>query len=153
MASIFPDEGLDYLLNIAFKGGTVDTTLYVGLFTSQTASTVPARTAIGGASPSGWTEMSAASGTYSRQAIATGDWGSPATNGDGRRIALSAAETFTGFVGAAAANGFFIATNSASGAGDTILYFANFDSAAARTFASTSDELDLTARVQLNGIV
>ena len=151
MAEIFPDEGLDYLLNLAFKGATQDTTLYVGLFTSQTASTVPARTATGGASPSGWTEMAASSGTYARQAITTSDWGSPATNGDGRRLTLSAAEQFTGFVSAAAANGFFLATNSAAGAGDTILYFANFDSAAARSFASVSDILNLTPRVQFDG--
>lgn len=151
MAEIFVDEGLDYLLGIAYKGGTVDTTLYVGLFTSQTASTVPARNATGGAVPSGWTEMSASSGSYARIAIATGDWGSPSTNGNGRRIATSAAKTFTGFVGAAAANGFFIATNSASGAGDTILCFANFDSGVARTFASVSDSLALTPRQQFDG--
>lgn len=151
MAEIITDEGLDYLLGIAFKGGTVDTTLFLGLFTSQTASTVPARTATGGASPSGWTEMTASSGSYARIAIATGDWGAAATNGNGRRIALSAAKQFTGFVGAAAANGFFIATNSASGAGDTILAFSNFDSGAARTLASTSDQLNVTARMQFDG--
>lgn len=151
MAEIIPDEGLDYLLGIAFKAGTVDTTLYIGLFTSQTATTCPARTATGGASPSGWTEMTASSGSYARIAIATGDWGAPATNGNGRRIALSAAKQFTGFVGAAAANGFFIATNSASGAGDTILAFSNFDSGAARTLASVSDQLNVTARMQFDG--
>lgn len=151
MAEIVPDEGLDYALGALFKGGTVDTTLYLGLFTSQTASTVPARTATGGASPSGWTEMVASSGTYARIALATGDWGAAATNGSGRRIALSAAKQFTGFVGAAAANGFFIATNSASGAGDTVLMFSNFDSGVARTFATTSDALNLTPRVQLDG--
>lgn len=151
MAEIIPDEGLDYMLGVLFKGGTQDTTLFLGLFTSQTASTVPARTATGGASPSGWTEMAAASGSYARIALATSDWGAAATNGSGRRITLSAAKSFTGFVGAAAANGFFIATNSASGAGDTILAFANFDSGAARTFSSTSDVLNLTPRMQLDG--
>jgi hypothetical protein len=150
MAETFVDEGLDYLLGIAFKAGTVDTTLFVGLFTSQTASTVPARTATGGASPTGWTEMTASSGTYARIAIATGDWGAAATNGSGRRISLSAAKTFTGFVGAAAANGFFIATAAASAGGDTVLFFANFDSGAARTFAATADSLALTARVQFD---
>lgn len=150
MAETFTDEGLDYLLGIAFKGATVDTTLYLGLFTSQTASTVPARTATGGASPSGFTEMTASSGTYARIAVATSDWGSAATNGNGRRISLSSAKTFTGFVGAAAANGFFVATNSASGVGDTTICFANFDSAAARTFASTSDSLALTARMEFD---
>ena len=123
MAEIFVDEGLDYLLGIAFKAVAVDTTLYMGLFTSQTAGTCPARTATGGAVPAGWTEMTAAGGAYARIAIATGDWGAYATNGNGRRIALSAAKQFTGFVGAAAANGFFIATLVASGAGDIILYF------------------------------
>lgn len=117
MAEIIPDEGLDYMLGVLFKAGTVDTTLFLGLFTSQTATTVPARTATGGAVPSGWTEIGASSGSYARIAIATGDWGAAATNGNGRRIALSVAKQFTGFVGTAAANGFFIATNSASGAG------------------------------------
>ena len=151
MAEIFPDEGLDYLLGIAFKAGTVDTTLYLGLFTSQTATTAPARTATGGAVPSGWTEMTASSGSYARIAIATGDWGAAATNGNGRRIAFSAAKTFTGFVSAAAANGFFVATNSASGAGDTIVYFSNFDSGASRSLASVSDQLQITARAQFDG--
>jgi hypothetical protein len=151
MAEIFPDEGLDYLLGIAFKAGTVDTTLFMGLFTSQTATTVPARTATGGASPSGWTEMTASSGSYARIAVATGDWGAAATNGSGRRIALSAAKQFTGFVGAAAANGFFLATNSASGAGDVLIYFSNFDSGVARTMAATGDQLNITARAQFDG--
>ena len=150
MAETFTDEGLDYLLGIAFRATTVDTTLFVGLFTSASASTVPARTATGGAAPSGWTEMTASSGSYARVAVATGDWGAASTNGSGRRISLSAAKTFTGFVSSAAANGYFIATNSASGAGDTILGFANFDSAAARSLASVSDTLNLTARVQFD---
>jgi hypothetical protein len=151
MAEIAPDEGLDYMLGVLFKAGTVDTTLYIGLFTSQTASTVPARGATGGASPSGWTEMTASSGSYARIALATGDWGSAATNGSGRRIALSAAKTFTGFVSGAAANGYFIATNSASGAGDTVLAFANFDSGVARSLATTSDTLAITPRMQFDG--
>lgn len=151
MAEIVPDEGLDYMLGVLFKGGTQDTTLFLGLFTSQTASTVPARSATGGAVPAGWTEMSASSGSYARIALATGDWGAAATNGNGRRITLSAAKQFTGFVGAAAANGFFIATNSASGAGDTILAFANFDSGAARTLANVADQLNVTPRMQLDG--
>lgn len=148
MAENFTDEGLDYIMSVIYKGGTQDTTLYAGLFTSQTASTVPARTATGGAAPSGWTEQTASSGTYARIAIATGDWGAPATNGSGRRIVLSAAKAFTGFVSAAPANGFFIATNSASGAGDTIIYFANFDSGVSRSNATTSDTINVTARTQ-----
>lgn len=152
MASIIPDAGLDYILGVILAGTTVDTTLYLGLFTSQTATTVPARSATGGASPSGWTEMTASSGSYARIAISTSDWAAAATSGDGRRRTLSAAKTFTGFVSSSAANGFFIATNSASGSGDTVIAFANFDSATARSFASTSDTLAVTPSVRLDGI-
>lgn len=151
MAEIFLDEGLDDILGVYFKAGTQRTTLYAGLFTSQTASTVPARTATGGASPTGITEMTASSGTYARQAIAAANWGSAATNGSGRKITKSAAVTFSGFVGAAPANGFFLATASASGAGDKLVYAANFDSGVARTFATTSDSLALTPSAQLDG--
>ena len=151
MAEIFPDESLDFILSETFKGGTQDTTLYLGLFTSQTATTVPARTATGGATPSGWTEMTASSGSYARIAIPTSDWGAASTNGSGRKISLSAAKTFTGFVSSAAANGYFIATNAASGAGDTVLLFANFDSGVARSLATVSDQLSITPTVQLDG--
>lgn len=150
MAETFTDEGLDYILGVAFRGVTPDTTLFLGLFTSQSATTVPARTATGGAVPSGWTEMTASSGTYARQAITTGEWGAPATNGSGRRIALTAAEQFTGFVSAAAATGFFIATNNVSGAGDTVIFFANFNSAVTRVLATVSDQLNLTPAVQFD---
>lgn len=150
MAETFTDEGLDYILNTLFRGGAVDTTLFVGLFTSQTATTVPARSSTGGATPSGWVEMTASSGTYARIALATGDWGAPATNGSGRRITTSAAKTFTGFVSSSSATGFFIATHAASAAGDTILCFANFDSGVARMLATTSDQLLLTPSIQLD---
>lgn len=150
MAEIFPDEGLDYCLGVVFDAAAQDTTFFVGLFTSQTPTTCPARTATGGAVPSGFTEMTASSGTYARQAISSGAWGSPSTVGNGRKISAPQA-TFTGFVGAAAANGFFIATNAASGAGDVIIAFANFDSAVARTFAVVADQLLLTPSVQLDG--
>lgn len=150
MAEIYPNEGLDYMLGVVFDAATQDTTFFVGLFTSQTPTTVPAATATGGAAPAGWTEMTASSGTYARQAISAGAWGAPATNGAGRRI-TGPAVTFTGFVGAAAANGFFVATNNASGAGDTIIYFSNFDSGVSRTFAALADSLQVTPRAQFDG--
>jgi hypothetical protein len=150
MAEIFPDEGLDYCLGVVFDALAQDTTFFVGLFTSQTASTCPARTATGGAAPSGFTEITASSGTYARQAISAGAWGALSTVGNGRRFSAPQV-TFTGFVGAAAANGFFISTLVASGAGDIILCFANFDSAVARTFAVVADQLLLTPSVQFDG--
>ena len=138
------------MLGVVFDAATQDTTFFVGLFTSQTPTTVPAATATGGAAPAGWTEMTASSGTYARQAISAGAWGAPATNGAGQRI-TGPAVTFTGFVGAAAANGFFVATNNASGAGDTIIYFSNFDSGVSRTFAALADSLQVTPRAQFDG--
>jgi len=150
MAEIFPDIGLDYALGVVFDALAQDTTFFVGLFTSQSPTTVPARTIVAGASPSGWTEMGVTSGTYARQAITAGGWGSPSTVGNGRKI-TSEQETFTGFVGDAAANGFFIATLVASGAGDVVIFFANFDSGVARTFATVSDQLLLTPSAQFDG--
>jgi hypothetical protein len=148
MAEIFTDEGLDYALGVLFKAGTVDTTLYIGLFTSQTASTVPARTATGGASPSGWTE--AAYTSYARVAISTGGWGAASTNGSGRKIAGAQATFPTVGASGATVNGYFIATNSASGAGDTTICFANFDSAIARVLV-TNDVIKVTPSVQFDG--
>lgn len=148
MAEIFPDEGLDYCLGVVFDATTQDTTFFVGLFTSQTASTVPARTATGGAVPSGWSEATFTN--YARQAISSGAWGAPATNGSGRKI-TGPQVTFPP-VGASGntVNGFFIATNSASGAGDTIIYFANFDSGVARVLV-TGDIEKVTPAAQFDG--
>ena len=149
MAEIFVDEGLDKIMGIFPKNGTNVATLYIGLFTSQTATTVPARTATGGASPSGWTEATGTS--YARQSIAAASWGAAATNGSGRRT--SAAQVTFPTVGAGGwgtVNGFFIATNSASGSGDTIIYFANFDDSTAVTL-NAADVIKVTPSMQLDG--
>lgn len=150
MAEIFVDEGLDLIINTFLKNGTPPASLYVGLFTSQTATTVPARTATGGASPVGFTEMTASSGSYARQAIAAASWGAPATDGSGRASAGPQVD-FTGFVSAANANGYFIATQSAPGASDKILHFANFNSGLARGLAATTDHIQVTPTVVFNG--
>lgn len=127
MAETYTNEGLDFILGVFPLDDTAKpTNLYLGLFTSQTASTVAAVTATGGASPSGWTE---ATGTgYARQAIVNTAWGAAAASGIVGRQTTGPQVTFT--VGAGAwgtVNGFFLATNSASGAGDKIILFANFD--------------------------
>ena len=149
MASIFPDAGLDAIIGIFPKNGTNLATTYIGLFTSQTASTVPARTATGGSSPSGWTEVTGTD--YARQSIASSSWGANAENGSGRR-STAGQVTFpaAGSGGWTAANGFFIATQSASGASDVILYFANFDDTTAVTLSAT-DVIKVTPRIQFNG--
>jgi hypothetical protein len=149
MAEIFPDEGLDKIMGIWPKNGTNTASLYIGLFTTQTASTVPARTATGGASPSGWTEATGTS--YARQAIAAASWGAASTNGNGRKITAGQVTFPTvGAGGWGTVNGFFIATASASGASDVVIYFANFDDTTARTL-SASDVIKVTPSMQLDG--
>ena len=150
MAEIFTDEGIDKIMGVFPKNGTNVATLYLGLFTSQTASTVPARTATGGAAPAGWTE--AAGAGYARQAVAAAGWGAQSTNGSGRKS--TAAQVTFPTVGAGvnwgAANGFFLATNSASGAGDVIIYFANFDAGLARSLVEGVTE-KVTPSMQFDG--
>jgi hypothetical protein len=147
---MFPDEGLDKILSIFPKNGTNLASLYIGLFTSQTETTVPDRDATGGAAPSGFTE---ATGTaYARQEIAAASWGANADNGDGRRSA-AAQVTFptVGAAGWGTVNGFFIASNALSEAGDTLIYFANFDDVTAVTL-NENDVIKVTPRIQINGI-
>lgn len=148
MAEIYVDEGLDKILGIVPKNGTNLASTYIGLFTGLTGSTVPARTATGGAAPAGWTEVTGTS--YARQAIAAGSWGSPSTNGNGRKIAAGQV-TFPTAGGAwTRADGFFIATNSASGAGDVLIYFSNFDDTTSVTLAS-GDAVKVTPTMQFDG--
>jgi hypothetical protein len=73
----------------------------------------------------------------------------PVDDTSGRKT-TAAEVTFTSFVSAAAANGFFIASNSASGAGDTLLFAANFDSGVARSLATVSDQLKITPTAVFN---
>ncbi len=140
MANIYPDEGLDAILGVFPKGGTTYTTLYLGLFTSQTATTVPGRAA------TGWTE---AGGTnYARQAIAAADWSSPATDSTGRKVTASQV-TFpaAGSGGWGTVNGFFLATDPTAGA---VIYFANFDDETAITIHA-GDILKIQASMTLLG--
>lgn len=126
MAEIFVDEGLDFILSVFPKNGANTGTLYLGLFTSQTASTVPANTAVLGATPTGITETMYTN--YARQSIASTSWGantaltSPVV---GRRTTAGQVTFPTvGAVGGAAINGFFLASALTAG---TLIFAANFD--------------------------
>ncbi len=149
MANIYVDEGLDAILGVFPKNGTNFSTLYMGLFTSQTATTVPARSATSGAVPSGWTE---ASGTnYARQAVAAGDWGVPVTDSTGRKVtAAQVTYPAAGSGGWGIVNGFFLATQSAAGVGDKIIHFANFDDDTAVT-VNAGDILKITPSITVLG--
>lgn len=124
MAEVFPDEGLDYILGVIPKAGSTPATLYIGFFTSQTASTVPAGTAVL-ATGTGVTE---ATGTaYARQSIASASWGAIAAGGGGRRTTAGQVTFPTvGAGGWGTLNGFFIATTAGAGTGIAV-YYANFD--------------------------
>jgi hypothetical protein len=109
---------------------------------------VPASTATGGASPSGWTEATGTS--YARQSIAAGSWGAAAAGTGGRKSAAGQVTFPTVGSGAwGTINGFFIATNSASGSGDKTIFFANFDDTTAIVSAA-GDVIKVTPTWQIN---
>jgi len=148
MAEIFTDAGIDYILGIIPKGGALGT-LSLGVFTSQTPTTVPTRTQTLGA---GITEPASGTGGYARVTIATGDWGAASTNGNGRRI-TSAQKSFPETTAAwnpASANGSFIATGTTVGAG-TVIYAANFDDGLAANMNAAGLVLRVTPFWQLDG--
>lgn len=125
MAEIFTDEGLNWLLGIVPKGNSnaaPPQTLYLMLFTSQTATTVPAASAVL-STATGVTE--AAFTNYARIAIAAADWGATAAGSpDGRQV-TSAAKTYAaiGATVGSTLNGYGIATASTAGIG---IYYCNF---------------------------
>ncbi len=141
MAETYTCNGLDYLYNGSFRQGSQLASFYLGLFVSQTPTTVPASTASGSAS--GWTEMAASTGTYTRQAIAASDISAPGDVGGSARGSTWPAKTFTGFTSASPANGFVVFSGSVASTASP-LFFANFDSGASRALSSTSDTLQVT---------
>ncbi len=127
IAEILPDEGLDYILNIFPRNvQAIPATLYMGLFSSQSATTCPASTAVM-ATQTGVTELTNAGG-YARAALAAATWPAGVISGSGLRTTLVApGVSFAQSAGAfnATANGFFLATSAVIGAGIAICY-ANF---------------------------
>lgn len=146
MAELFPDEGLDYLLGIVPKGGASPATLYLGLFTSQTASTVPGSSAVLATS----TGVTEASGTaYARQALVGATaWGA-VTAGTGGRKTSASQVTFptVGSGGWGSINGFFLASALVNG---IALFYANFDDTTA-IVSGAGDIIRVTPTFQYNG--
>lgn len=125
MAEIFPNEGLDAIMAIWPKNGTNVANVWMGFFTSQTASTVPAATAVL-ATATGVTEASGTS--YARVAIPAANWGAQAAGSPDGRKSTASVVTFpaVGAGGWGTINGFFLANNASAGAGVAYCY-ANFD--------------------------
>lgn len=157
-AEIFPDEGLDHLLGkVPLASTAIQTTYHLGLFTAQTDTTVPPRTTVlngaGVADNGGAVDEPATSGApagYARVAIANSDWGSPATQGSGRRV-TSAQKSFPVSTGAwGTVNGFFIASASGYGAGVALCY-ANFDDGEAIEVNAAGFTVRVTPFIQYDG--
>lgn len=143
MAELFPDEGLDYLLSIIPKNGTNLATTYLGLFTSATASTVPASTAVL-STATGVTE--AAFTGYARVAIASTAWGAAGAQtiwSQATRGVVASQQSFPAATAAyaTAINGFFIATASTAG---TALWYSNFSDTTAIASMAIGDIIKVT---------
>lgn len=140
MAAIFPDEGLDVWLGQWPKNDTRETTANLCLFTSQTASTVIAHTAI----LSAITETAYTS--YARQSLATATWGalSEYSSTLGRQTTYPQVTFPTVGATGATINGFHI-TN---GANTKCVGQSNFSDVTAVVLA-TNDVLKVTPTVAL----
>lgn len=143
MAEIFPDEGLNALLAIFPKNGANLASLWLGFFTSQTASTVPGASAV----LSTLTGVTEATGTgYARTQILAAAWGANAAGTpDGRKTTASATATpAVGAGGWGTLNGFFLASASTVG---TAIYYSNFASGLAIP-TSVGDVITVTPYIE-----
>lgn len=143
MAEIWPNEGLDIVLNIFPKGGSNLTSTFLTLFTTFSASTVGAAT-----NPAdSYTEPSG--GAFGRQTIVAASWGALAGGSGGGRATTASQITFpTATAVWGTINGFWLA-NQLSAAGDATLFAANFDDVTAVTI-NTNDVIKVTPTTQYN---
>lgn len=128
MARIFPDEGLDIAIATLLGISAAPSALWVGYFTSQTATTVPAASAVL-ASQTGVTEASYTG--YARAELDPGEWGAAAALAAGGRKRVASQQALPQ-AGAGSsqitANGYFIAD---AATGGHALCYVNFDEGAA----------------------
>lgn len=142
MAEIFPDEGVDVVLEIFPRGGANLTTTYLALFTAFTATTVGTSTS----TADSYTEPSG--GSYARVSVAAADWGAIAA-GTGGRKTTAAQKTFpTATAAWGTVNGFWLA-NQLAATGDKCIYAANFDDATAAV-VNSGDVIKVTPTMQAN---
>lgn len=146
MAAIIPTEGRDHLLGLVPQGGTSPTELFLFLFTSQTATTVPDATAVL-ATPTGVTETDYPG--YARVSVAAADWGAPATETlwdvTDARVVTAAQKTFPAATGAysTAINGFGLATALTGG---IAVYYSNFTDTTAIASLALGDTIRVTPK-------
>jgi hypothetical protein len=129
MAQMVPTAGLDVILGQFPKNDTRLTSLFLGLFTSQTASTVIT-------SGQNGTNITEATFTnYAAQTLATATWGAQAgvTNGRGTTYPQV---TFPTAGSAQTVNGFFVKTANAALSATNLVGQANFDDTTAVPLAA-----------------
>lgn len=142
MAEIWPDEGLDIVLEIFPRGGANLTNTFLCLFTNFSASTV----GTAGQTVDSYSEPSG--GSYARQTINSASWGAIAAGSGGRKTTASQVTFPTATAVWGTVNGFFLA-NQASTSGDKALFAANFDDTTAVTI-NTNDIIKVTPTAQYN---
>lgn len=143
MAEIFPDEGLDLILNVWPKSSSTLATTYIALFTSFSATTV-------GSSTQGATvyvEPDFAS--YARVAVLGSDWGSISAGTGGRQVAgtQKTFPTATGN-GSTSIKGFWL-SDKPNATSHKAVFAANFDDTTAVSIV-TGDIIKVTPTIQFN---
>ena len=142
MAEIWPDEGLDIVLEIFPRGGTNLTSTFLTLFTAFSASTV----GTAGQAADAYTEPSG--GAFARQTIVSASWGAIAAGTGGRKTTASQITFPTATAAWGTINGFWLA-NQLSASGDKAVFAANFDDTTAVTI-NTNDIIKVTPTAQYN---
>lgn len=147
MAETFSSEGLDLLLGVVPKGGATLANTYLGLFTSQTATTVPAITAVL-STYTGVTEVPIGTSGYARQTIAAASWGAQAAGAGaaaGGRQVTAAQASFPAATAAFATpiNGFLLC-NASGHASEIGIFYANFDDTTAIAALALGDIVKVT---------
>ncbi len=142
MAEIWPDEGLDIVLEIFPRGGANLTSTFLCLFTAFTASTV------GTASQAADAYTEPSGGSYARQTIVSGSWGAIAAGTGGRKTTASQITFPTATAAWGTVNGFWLA-NQLSATGDKAIMAANFDDVTA-VVVNTNDIIKVTPTAQAN---
>lgn len=141
MATIFPDEGLNWILGLFDGTNSAPANLYLGLFAEDantSPTTVPASTAVL-STETGVTEVTGTN--YARKTIAAADWTTYGDEGTGRKLTSVAQQMATaGAGGWDEANGFFIATASTAG---IAIYYSNFSDTTAVTLGE-NDTITIT---------
>ena len=137
MAQIFPDVGLDIILGQLPKGATQLTNLYLGLFTSQTASTVML------SSENGTNVTETAFTNYAAQTLAAATWGAVGAVTGGRGCVYPQITFPTVGTTGATVNGLFLKTANVALSSTNLLAQANFDDTTAVTLA-TNDVIKVT---------